>query len=292
MSRDFPTVILQVIAGGKMEINMRTICGWSVIFILLAGSWAGLGGSIQANQEVTESQSDLAVASVDELMKVKTVDNCLKAIKKYEQLLKNSPDNLDLLVKISDAYITIIDIKTDAMIEEKDEHKPLLAEYGKIAYDYAQKAMKINSRRREVVAVALVAYGYYSSSFGIVKAIFKGAAGRYKDLAKRLIEIDDTYDGALGYRSLGKLYEVAPWPVGSSRKALKYFKLAVDTDPASLYSHYYLGLMYFNKDKFDMAKKEFEIVVNNLPQAGERHFIQAYKERARDYIAEIAGNSE
>jgi tetratricopeptide (TPR) repeat protein len=278
--------------GGDMKPKMLLIPGCLVFFVMLVIIDNGFVGQIQAHPGQSQSGSELTVASVDELMKEKSIENCHKAIKGYELLLQGNPDNLEYLNKISNAYITIIDIKTHALIEEKDEYKPVLAKFGKIAYDYAERALKINPQSREAVAMALVSYGYYSSSFGIVKAIFKGAAGRYKDLANRLIVIDDAFDGALGYRSLGKFYEVAPWPAGSSRKALKYFKKAVDTDNSILYSHYYLGLLYFNKEKYDLAKKEFEIVTQKPPHIGEQHYIAAYIERARQYLSEIARVSE
>ncbi|MCK4835554.1 MAG: tetratricopeptide repeat protein [Candidatus Aminicenantes bacterium] len=270
----------------KQKIKtIQNILVFLILFMMINGTFAGM---ILAHQKQPEPQAELTIASVDELMKEKSIENCHKAIKGYKLLLKKYPDNLEMLHKIAHAYITIIDIKTYALIEEKDEYKPVLAKYGKIAYEYAEKAYKLNPNCREAVAAALVSYGYYSSSFGIVRAIFKGAAGHYKHLANRLIEIDDKFDGALGYRSLGKLYEVSPWPVGSSRKALKYFKKAVDTDNSLLYSHYYLGLIYFDKGKYDLAKKEFEIVVTNSPHIGEKHFIAPYKERAQRYLTKIA----
>lgn len=270
-----------------MKPKMNTVPMVLFFVALFLNARTGIAGFARMTSDAPHHQSELSVETVDELMKEKSIENCQRAIKGYERLLRASPDNLELLVKLSDAYITIIDIKTHALIEEKDEYKPILSKYGKTAYDYAEKALKIDPDCKEAVAAALVSYGYYSSSFGIVKAIFKGSAGHYKDLANRLIEIDDTYESALGYRSLGKLYEVAPWPVGSSRKALKYFKKAVATDPSSLYSHYYLGLLYFKKDKFDLAKKEFGMVVNNPAPVSEAYFIREYKERARGYLSKM-----
>jgi tetratricopeptide (TPR) repeat protein len=236
----------------------------------------------------TSEPVEMTLVSLDELMKVKTVENSEKATKGYEMLLKKNHRNPEILYKLANAYIAIIDIKTAALIEEKNEYKPILDKLGKLAYDYACKAMEINPKSKEAVGAALVAYGYYSASFGIIKAVFKGAAGRYKDLANQLIKIDDKYDGALGYRSLGKLYEVAPWPVGSNRKALKCFKQAVKADPSMLYSHYYLGLLYFDKDEYDLAKREFTIVIEKSPCPSEKHFIEPYITESRKYLKKIA----
>jgi tetratricopeptide (TPR) repeat protein len=231
---------------------------------------------------------DLSPADIDSLMEVKTVENCRKAIAGYETLLKNDPDNVQALCKIAKAYISIMDIKTSAMIEEKDEYKAMLKEMGKIANDYAQRAYELEPGNKETVAACLVSHGYYSASFGIVKAVFKGAAGRYKRLANQLIDLDETFMGALGYRMLGKLYLVAPWPVGSDKKALKFYKKAVETDGKALHSRYYLGFLYFDDDEYDRAAKEFRLVVESEPCDHEQHYIGAYKESARQFLDKIA----
>lgn len=240
------------------------------------------------DQAAGPEPAQLSLASVDGILAEKTVENCEKAIKGYEALLTNDPKNFEILYKLANAYIYIIDIKTAALIEEKDEYKPILKKLGKIANDYAQAACKLNPNSKEAVGANLVSYGYYSASFGIVKAIFKGAAGHYKDLGNQLIRMDDKYEGVLGYRSMGKLYHVAPWPVGSKSKALKYFKKAVETDNTNLFSHYFIGLIYFDDEKYNLAEKEFTFVRDNPPSVCEYYYIDVYKKRAADYLEKIA----
>jgi len=236
------------------------------------------------NQTSESEPTQASLAELDELMKNKTITNCEKAIKGYESLLKNDPDNYEILYKTANAYTAILDIKTSAIIVEKDEYKPMLKEKGKIANTYAKKAYELKPKDKDVVAACLVSYAYYSASMGILKAIFKGAGGHYKDLARQLIEIDDKHLGALGYRMLGKFYHVAPWPVGSKKKALTFFKKALETDNTVLYCHYYVGLIQFKKKQYDDAKKEFTFVLDTEPASHESHYIQAYKKMARYYI--------
>lgn len=249
------------------------------------------GSSKQAVQEQEQAsgseKGELTLADCDELMKEKTVEKSKKAIKGYELLLKKEPKNYKLLYRIAQAYITVIDIKTSAMIVEKDEYKPILVKYGQLANDYAHKAYEINPKDKEVVAACVVAYGYYSSSFGIFKAIFKGAAGHYKDLARELNALDEKYLGALGHRCLGKLYYMAPWPVGSNKKALKSFQKAAQIDKTTLGAQYYIGLLNFDKDKYDLAKKAFKFVVDNPPAYHEKHYIEEYKKEAQKYLKKI-----
>ena len=81
---------------------------------------------------------------------------------------------------------------------------------------------------------------------------------------------------------------MAPWPVGRKRKALGCFQKAVIADNSMLYSHYYLGVLYFKKDKYDLAKREFTFVVENPPSPSETHFIELYITEARNYLKMIS----
>ena len=248
--------------------------GFIMVFIVICVFF--LSGIIVQGQE--------SIEEIDKLMENKTVENCEKAIEGYKALLKNDPENYKILYKLANAYTAILDIKTEAVRVEKDEYKPLLKELGKLAFDYAEKAYKLNPKDKDVVVACLVSYAYQSASFGIVKAILKGAAGHYKDLCNQLIKLDDSYMGGFGYRMLGKLYLVAPWPVGSKSKALEFFKKAVEKDNSGLYSHYYLGFLYYDAKKFDLAKKEFQFVAENEPVYHEKHYIDSYKKMARFYV--------
>jgi tetratricopeptide (TPR) repeat protein len=247
-----------------------------------------IAAATEGQTESQEGSRELTLESVNKLMESLSVENCEKAIEGYKELLKQKPDDVEILSKLAIAHIRILDIKTSALIEEKSEYKPLLRELGKAANEYAEKAHALDPSHKEAIAASLLSYGYYSASFGIIKAIFKGAAGHYKDLARELIKADENYQGGLAYRSLGKLYHVAPWPVGSKKKALRWFKKALEVDSSYLYTHYYLGLIYFDKDEYDLAEKEFMYVLTNQPNPLEKHLIKAYKDSARQYIQKVA----
>ncbi|MCU0286919.1 MAG: hypothetical protein MUF15_11030 [Acidobacteria bacterium] len=250
----------------------------------------GLFSCIQLIGQDADSKPTLA--EVDALMVDKTVENSEKAIKGYELLLKDDPNNVEILYKLADAYTCILDIKTDGFLVEKDEFKPILKSLGKTANDYAHKAYKLNPNSKEVAAATLRAHAYYSASFGVVKAVFSGAAGHFKDLANQLIKMDEKFKGAIGYRFLGKFYHVAPWPAGSESKALKYFKKAIETDNETLYSHYFAGLLYFKDKEWDLAEKEFAFVRDNPPTNDEAYYFEAYKKSANDYLAKIAAKKK
>ncbi len=257
-----------------MKISGRRIVVVFIVFTVFLISGPVIHGQAQ-------------MAGIDKLMENKTIENCEKAIEGLKALLKDDPDNYEILYKLANAHTAIIDIKTSALRVEKDEFKPILKKLGTIANNYAKKAYEIKPKDKDVVAACLVSYGYLSASYGIVKAVLKGAAGHYKDLANELIAIDDKHLGALGYRMLAKLYHVAPWPVGSKKKAILFFKKAIETDNAALYSHYYLGLIYYQSKKYELSKEQFKFVWDNEPVYHEKHYMDIYKKMARFYIRQI-----
>jgi tetratricopeptide (TPR) repeat protein len=238
--------------------------------------------------ETGESKVASHIKAGDELTKdPKTVKNLEKAVQEYEAALKIDPDNFDALWKAALAYVLIIDIKTDAIIVEKDENKPIMKDMGKKALDYAEKAYEIDPKNKQVVAVNLRAYAYYSASMGIVKAILKGAAGHYKELANELIALDDKYESGLAYSYLGRLYHMSPWPVGSSKKSLENYLKALKINNKKLDTHYWLGILYLDDKEYEKAKEEFEYVVNNPPIEFEKSWIAAYKDDAKKKLEVI-----
>ena len=268
-------------------VSVFALLGTLIMGPLPLTAFSEVKAEIEPEEAVTKLvKSHLSKAN--QYMGEKTVESLEKAIEEIESVLEMDPNNYEALWMISKAYTDIIAIKTSALIIEKDEYKPMLKELGKKADIYARRALKINSEAKESIAAAALAHGYYSASFGIVKAIFKGAAGRYKKLCKQLIKIDENYGGALGYKMMGKLYYVAPWPVGSEKKAIKFYKKALEVDNSLLEPHYYLGMLYLENKKYDLAKQEFEFAVENPPHLLEKHYISEFKIESSKHLEEIA----
>ncbi len=236
----------------------------------------------------TYSENDTfkeALSKAEILIKKKNLPSLEESIKILEPVINDYPDNIEALTILSRAYVDTISIKTNALIVEKDEYKNILRELGKKADCYGSKAVALDPENKEALAAAAQGYGYYSASYGILQAILKGAAGRYKKLAKRLIKLDDSYMSGLGYKLMGRFYLMAPFPMGSFRKSAKYYKKALEKDNSSLESHYYLGMSYLKLKKNELARKEFEYVVNNSPNKYERHYIEEYIEAAKKELA-------
>ncbi|MFH1378747.1 MAG: hypothetical protein ABII23_00585 [bacterium] len=87
---------------------------------------------------------------------------------------------------------------------------------------------------------------------------------------------------------MGKLYYVAPWPVGSIKKTEKFYSKALNTDNTLIEPHYYLGMIYMNQKNYVRAQKEFKIVIDNLPHETEKHYIHEFKKQSESNFNHIS----
>lgn len=285
---------------GKARADFSVVSRASIALVLLGA--AGLGWTSQIgycqtsdseapteidNAQATQAKVRAHITQADMLVKEMTIKHLEHAIKEYESALELDPNSYDALWKLAYTYIYILDIKTDCLIVEKREYKPVLKELGHLAQQYAKRAYKVNPKGKEAVRANLQSYGYYSASMGIVTAVLKGAAGHYVALAKELIAIDDTYCGASAYRCLGRLYYMAPWPLGNSKKAMKFYQKASERNPDMLEPHYWRGMIYLKKKKYEAARKEFEFVLSNPPIKLEEHCISEFKKESQKQLNKI-----
>ena len=93
---------------------------------------------------------------------------------------------------------------------------------------------------------AAVDWGKWALVFGKTAAVKQGAAAKIRDYAQAVILLDPAYDGAGGYRVLGRLHHQTPavpfftgW--ASRSEALKNLRLAVAAGPRNLIGRQFLA---------------------------------------------------
>jgi hypothetical protein len=231
-----------------------------------------------------------AIQQADKLVLTYNEENILHAITVYKDGLTAAPENYGLLWRLARAYDAVLDIKTNqAMITangltDTPENKKLWNQYGKAALACSSKARQLQPGGIEGMAWQAISFAYYSSSLGIVKAIFSGAAKEFKQNAQTLIDRAPEYMGGLGYRHMGLFYLAAPFPLGSASKAEQYMLNALAQDPKYLQNHYYHGLALYRLKKYDSAQDEFMFVTENDPQIDEKQCDKAFKREARNLL--------
>lgn len=221
------------------------------------------------------------IQSGDQILSTVTEENAQKAIAEYEKALAAEPGNYDANWKIARAYCLILDFKTHALIEEKDEYKPFLRELGGKAEAHGAKAYAANPKGLDALVWYNGSIAYHAASMGIVHAILHGAGTRVKKLAGELIQLDDSYHGAFGYRIMGRFHIKAPFPVGSKKKAAEFLEKAVAKYPADLQNHFWLGEAYLTQKNNRKAAEQFQFVLDHPPSSIETHLAETFKSAAQ-----------
>ncbi len=216
-----------------------------------------------------------------------------KALAKYKEALSKEPGNIEIMTKTANALNHIMRVKTngntlriDGNTHDNEKNKKIWGKYGKEAVKLSEKAFKEKSDDCFTLNVYAESYMYYSSSFGILTAIFKGAAGQYKENSYGLINKCPKMDDAVGDIYMGCFNIVAPWPLSDLDDARDHFNNTLKLAPDSVRSHYSVGIIAIKDGKYDLAKKELTYVIENKCTKGPEHDFCGYiKDEAKKGIA-------
>ena len=204
--------------------------------------------------------------SLDELLKqgdqyVAEFDH-QKALDNYNQADKLSPNNWDVLWRISRAYVDLgekMPVKTD---EQKDEQEKTY----KKALEYADKSVKLGSDQAITYVRRAIANGRIALFEGIFSAI--GSVNDVKDDCEKAIQLGNggNYVQALAHYVLGrghlKVCEKAylirlplglGW--GDTEEAVRLLETAVKLKPNFRMFLIELAKAYIEEDEYDKAKE-------------------------------------
>jgi tetratricopeptide (TPR) repeat protein len=248
---------------------------------------------VHANESTETLQS--LVREGNAMMDKRRLLTYQQAANKYRKALTLEPENPDLMLMTADALNHMMRVKTNGNIicingktQDNNENKAVWAKFAPEALKLSEKALNIRPKNKKALLTYAESYLYQSSSFGILKAIFKGAADQYKKNANALIIKFPKADDALGDIYMGAFYAVAPWPMSSKKKARKHFENALKLAPKSIRSHYYVGLQAFIDNEYKTAKKEFDFVIDNpCTQNSEYDYCSFMKKEAEKGLVKI-----
>jgi tetratricopeptide (TPR) repeat protein len=225
-----------------------------------------------------ENNMKSVVKEGDDLMGKRNLDSYEKALVKYKSALAAEPDNIDYMFKTSNALIHIMrvltcgnTVKIDGTTQDDEKNKKIWAKYGPDAVKFAEAVYKKRPNDAAALNAYTESYMYYSSSFGIIQAIFKGAAGQYKENAFALIKCCPKLDDAIGDIYMGAFYVAAPWPLSDLGEARKHIKKVVELCPDSVRGHHYKAMVEIKDGNYEAAKKDLNYVLGDECTMGPEH---------------------
>ena len=196
------------------------------------------------------------LAEADALMQSRGLAGCTRAVELYKGLLSKAPDDAMLQLKTADALNCVMRIRTDNnnvlvdALNDTEPHKKIWRDLGGEAVELAKKGYAQRPGDPWALSVYADAYMFQSSSYGILEALFKGAADTYVKNATGLIETKPLYDHGVGHILLAAFNIVAPWPVSDGSKALANAQAAAKLYPRSRRAQYYLGVVHYRQGRF------------------------------------------
>ena len=124
----------------------------------------------------------------------------------------------------------------------------------------------------EINAWMAIIWGVWGEEYGILKSAREGVAGNIRDRCEKVIELDDTYYDATGYRVLGRLHFKAPkipiilgWP--SKEKAVEYLEKAYQIAPGNLNTKLYLAEALYDRKQRERAMT----IMGEIVESDEAH---------------------
>ena len=226
-----------------------------VLAALLA---ALLAGSAAADEES---------ARVRKLLDGTSLDDFRHALALCERRLAREPDHYEAHLGASVALTQELALRTNGNLPLVDglqdgaENRARWSAMAPRALDHARRALALRPTSIEAAAAVATSYMFQAASLGIVSAALGGAAGEYREHAQRLIDLEPTYEGALGHYMLASFYLVAPWPVSDDAASREHYAKAVALAPDSVRNRYGLGVYWARRGDAERARPEFERAV-------------------------------
>jgi hypothetical protein len=193
---------------------------------------------------------------------------CERAVAAFRGAFAARPGDALLGLDLADALNCVMRIRTDGnalLVEGRNDTPAHRAIWKAMAPEAVRLAAAARAARPDdprALAVYAEAYMFEASSQGIVEAILRGAAGRYRRNARELIERHPRYENGGGYLLLGSFYFVAPWPLADETKGLALLEQAVAVAARSRRNRYFAGVGAFRTGDFARAAAHLAAVAD------------------------------
>jgi tetratricopeptide (TPR) repeat protein len=213
------------------------------IFYLLTGAAhaADVKAIIEAGDLLYSEREDLSKAYA--------------AVEKYKEALSLDPGYYEAMWKISKTAFYL------AEFLKKGKEKENIVETG---VNYAKKAVAANPKGVDGHFWLGVSYTKVGEVKGVLKSLF--LISPIKKEMRKVIELDETYEGAGAFVVLGRVYSQVPGILGGSNsKARFYLEKAMNMFPKNSMGLLFLAEVYWDIDEKKLAISTLEKILQMEP---------------------------
>ena len=153
---------------------------------------------------------------------------------------------------------------------------------------YGEQGVEIDEDCLEASFWLSVNYGSYGQEKGIMKSL--SLINPIKELAERVIEIDEGYFYGGPWRVLGRLYNKAPgFPIsiGDNKKAAECLERALELGPKFYLNHVFLAELYISDREYDKARERLEWILDAPLNKNHEREDEGYKGDAEALIEKL-----
>ena len=128
--------------------------------------------------------------------------------------------------------------------------------------EYGEAGVEADENSLEACFWLAVNYGSFGQEKGIMKSL--SLVSPIKDLAEKVLELDESYFYGGAWRVLGRLYDKAPgFPlsIGNSKKAKECFEKALEFGPKFYLNHLFIAEFYISERKKNKAREHLEWIM-------------------------------
>jgi tetratricopeptide (TPR) repeat protein len=180
------------------------------------------------------------LAEADKLFDQGGLDNYQQAVGLYQKALAENPNSYEANWKCARALREYGDT---AKTQKTEGWKDICAKYGKEGMQYAQKAIELEPEKPDGHYYYGLNVGIYSDGVSIFTALAEGLKDKTQKSFEKAYALDKMYKEGGPMISLGRFWQVLPWPMYDRKKSLQYYReyQATPYFADNIEVHVYLG---------------------------------------------------
>lgn len=220
------------------------------------------------------------LAEADALYARRDEPGALDAIRaKLGQAEKLAPNDYDVLWRVARLDFWLADDPT-----LKSEEK---SRYGKMAWEYGDRATAANPARVEGWHFAAAGVGNYALGIGVLSALRQGIEGKFKERLSKAESIDPDFEHGGIQTAWGRFWYELPWPKYSAERSEKELEAALHRNAGNVRAHVYLADLFAKEKQPERAQAELQRALAAPPGRYDAPEERRWQAAARRRLAEL-----